>query len=80
MTPEERREDARRAKEMVNDPVFGKAVLALHNQWFGELMRASTDPARLELVARLKALEAIPHQLVTYITKELVAQKGNRNG
>lgn len=71
------KQDAREAKEVLDSPVFQKAILELRKRWFGELMASRMTPEKtLELVAELRALEAVPQQLAMYVSNEKFAAKG----
>lgn len=80
MNSEDRRNEAREAKDLLTDPAFLRALLALRKQWFDELMVAVVDGKKLELVAQLKALDMIGPRLQSYINREVLAQKGKQNG
>ena len=60
---------ADQAKELKDDPAFQAAVLALRKEWFGMLMASaqSSPEQKLELVARLRTLEALPQQLQVFM-------------
>jgi hypothetical protein len=52
------------AKELIERPSFKAAILDLRKRWFDELMTAAaTREQRDELIAKMKALEAIPAAL-----------------
>jgi hypothetical protein len=56
------------AKELLERPSFKAAILDLRKRWFDELMTAAeTREQRDELVAKMKALEAIPAALTVII-------------
>jgi len=74
-----RQELAKEAKELLDNRVFQAAILTCRKQWFGELMTTADDTAQRELVAKLKALEAIPQRLESLITDELIAQKKRKS-
>ena len=69
---------ADQAKELKDDPAFQAAILALRKEWFGMLMAGaqSSPEQKLELVARLRALETIPQQLQVFMSDwEMVKRK-----
>ncbi len=73
--PEEVKRDAREAGELLQDRIFLKAIIDLRKMWFGKLMGPRlTDGQKLELVAQLQALEAIPLQLSTYVNSQKMAK------
>jgi hypothetical protein len=56
------------AKELLENSAFKVAILELRKRWFDELMTAAeTREQRDELVAKMKALEAIPAALTVII-------------
>jgi hypothetical protein len=56
------------AKELIDNPAFKHAILELRKRWFDQLMTAApTAEAKVELVAQMKALEAIPAELTVLI-------------
>ena len=65
MDAEEVHHLADQAKGLKEDPAFQAAILALRKEWFGTLMAPNQMPPeqKLEIVARLQALEAIPQRL-----------------
>ncbi len=67
---------AREAKDLLDDRVFTTATRALHAQWYGELMSPATNDVakQTELIAKLRALEAIPQMLRHFIDSEKMAQ------
>lgn len=79
MESDERKELAREAKQLKDNPAFQAAILALRKQWFGELM---TDPAAhvMERVAQLRTLEAIPQQLQVFINDQTMAERRKTYG
>ena len=58
-----KRELADSAKALIEDKAFSSAILSLRKRWFEELMNATGTDEKLELIARTKALEAIPAEL-----------------
>ena len=60
---------ADQAKALKEDPAFQAAILALRKEWFGLLMAGaqSSPEQKLELVARLRTLEALPQQLQVFM-------------
>jgi hypothetical protein len=73
--PDARRELARQAKELKDDPAFQAAVQALRKQWFGELMTLSDEGAMVRMTLKIQALEALPQQLQVFINDEAMAQR-----
>jgi hypothetical protein len=69
------RQEAREAKELLGDPAFQRATLALRQQWYAELMTRTRKREKMELVSRLAALESIPAQLSSYVNSERMAQR-----
>jgi hypothetical protein len=68
--PHLRKEIAVESKAMLESRAFLFAVKALRQQWFGELMLCKDPNEKLELIAQLKALEAIPQRLEGFINDE----------
>ena len=69
---------ADQAKELKDDPAFQAAILALRKEWFGRLMAGAllSPEQKLDLVARLQALETIPQQLQVFMNDlEMVKRK-----
>jgi hypothetical protein len=76
--PEVVKEIAREARTILDNRAFLQAVIDLRKQWFGEMMDAKTDgPKVLELVAMLRALEAIPSRLASMTHDAQMAPRGN---
>lgn len=60
----QKRELHEAAKALLDDKAFTEAIKGLRKLWFDELMTAAdTAERKLELVAKIKALEAIPGSL-----------------
>lgn len=76
--PEVRKADARDARELLEDRIFGKAVDDLYEQALGKLMICKNAEEKLELVAQLQALKAIPLQLNHYVNSEKKAVQDAR--
>jgi hypothetical protein len=73
---EDRRELARGARDLLNDPAFKAACALLRTQWYHELIDSKVDWERLtELRAKLQVLEAIPAMIQKLITDETMAQR-----
>jgi hypothetical protein len=66
----ERKQRADDALELLENRIFTRAVLTLRQEWFQELMGAPSTDRRFELVAMLKALEAIPNRLQIYVNDQ----------
>ena len=74
--PEVVKSAARSATDILGNTAFQQAILDLRKQWFGSLMSATVDDAEARrLVAQLRALEAIPNQLQTYINSGKMLEK-----
>jgi hypothetical protein len=69
------RELAQGAKALQDDRAFKVAVAALENQWYGEMLMAQTVEEKLDRVAKLSALKAIPKMLDSLIASEKMAQR-----
>lgn len=79
--PEVVKEIAREARTILDNRAFLQAVIDLRKQWFGELMDAKTDsPKVLELIAMLRALEAIPGRLASMTHDAQMAPRGHDAG
>jgi hypothetical protein len=63
------------AHALLEDKAFLKAIADLRKHWFDELMIETTPRKQDELVAKMKALEDIPRQILSYVTDERIAQK-----
>lgn len=78
--PELRKAISREAGDFVEDRVFTLAIRALHQQYYGQLMNDGLKKSQvLDLVAKLRALEAIPARLRSMAKDEEIAQHGRRN-
>jgi hypothetical protein len=66
----ERKQRADDALELLENKIFTAAVLALRKEWFQELMTAGLADRKIELVAMMKALEAIPNRLQIYVNDQ----------
>lgn len=76
--PELRKALSREADELTDNRAFNLAMRALHATWYNELMSDGlTDSKVLELVAKLRALEAIPMRLRSMAKDEEIAQRGH---
>jgi hypothetical protein len=70
---------AKEAEGLLANRAFIQAVKDLRMQWFGELMNDKNDgPKVQELVAKLRALEAIPQLLDHLMTNQQFAQRGQQ--
>jgi hypothetical protein len=79
--PELRKAIAREAGDFVEDRVFNLACRSLHAQWYGQLMTDGLPKKQvLDLVSRLRALEAIPARLRSMAKDEELAQRGHHAG
>jgi hypothetical protein len=68
---------AREAKNLLEDRAFSTAIVVLQKQWYGELIDASADAAKVqELTAKLRALEAIPALLRNLMQASQFAPRG----
>ena len=68
----ERRDEA---KALLETKAFTDAILALRKRWFAELMEAESTEAKLGLIERIKALEAIPLELQTFVNDYTMAKR-----
>jgi hypothetical protein len=59
----EKRELAEDASDLLKDKAFQAALLSLRKRWFDQAIAAKSAETKLELLAQLKALEAIPQEL-----------------
>jgi hypothetical protein len=67
---------ARAATDLLTDKSFQQAILDLRKQWFAQLMIATKDDGEAgRLIAQLRALEAIPLQLQTYVNNAKMLEK-----
>jgi len=66
---------ASQSKELMADPAFKAAILALRKQWFAELMATTDEKQSMFLTMKLQALEAIPAQLQVFINNHTWAEK-----
>lgn len=67
---------ARSASDLLSNQAFNRAVLDLRKQWFGELMTTTGDYEEIQrIIAQLRALEAIPAHMQTYINDRTVMEK-----
>ena len=76
--PQARRALADDAKAWLETPAFLKAMADLKRRWQDEWVMQEDPRKRDELWARFRALDAIPSQLVSYLTDERVAQMRKR--
>ena len=61
-------EFAEAAQDLLDNKAFKQAILELRKRWFDELMTgADTREQRDEMVAKMKALEAIPLELTILV-------------
>jgi len=72
-----KKELADEARSLLDNRAFTQAILELRKRWFDQLMAVRTNEERLDLVAALKALEAIPTELQIQINNYTMAK---RNG
>ena len=78
-TIETKRELSEAAKEFLANPGCQAAILQLRQRWFGLLLgEAAATPAQAELCARLRTLEALPHELQTLINDYRMAAEKRR--
>jgi hypothetical protein len=70
-----KRELSLEAKELLENKAFTDAILSLRKRWFAELMEAENTDAKLALIERIKALEAIPLELQTIINDYTMAKR-----
>jgi hypothetical protein len=63
-----KKEFAEAAQDLLDNKAFKQAILELRKRWFDELMTgADTREQRDEMVAKMKALEAIPLELTILV-------------
>jgi hypothetical protein len=72
---EEVRRLAAESKDLMADPAFKAAILALRRQWHAEQMVALDDKVIVALALKMQALEAIPQQLQVFINDHTWAEK-----
>jgi hypothetical protein len=79
--PEERRDLAREARELLSEnSAFKVAAALLHKQWLGQLLNSRPDrETKDELVAQLRVLESVAQALQHLINSEAVAQQRAQN-
>jgi hypothetical protein len=66
----EKRELAESAGELLSNKAFEHACAQLEKDWVNELVTtAHTVERKLELIAQIKALKVIPHELKLYVDK-----------
>ena len=63
------------SKDLLGDPAFKAAILALRKQWFAEQMVTIDREAVFALALKMQALEAIPQQLQVFINDHTWAEK-----
>jgi hypothetical protein len=63
------------SKDLLGDPAFKAAVLALRKQWFAEQMATGDKELIYAFALRMQALEAIPKQLQVFINDHTWAEK-----
>jgi hypothetical protein len=70
------------AREILEEPAFKKAVTDLHDAWVRDLL--TIEPMSLdrqfEIIAKLKALEAIPIELQRLMKDYRMAVEAQRGG
>ena len=80
MDVDERKELARESGELVKNKAFQAAILALRKQWFNELMVDTNEDRNTRLIAKLRALEAIPQQLQVFVNDQMMAERKKTYG
>jgi hypothetical protein len=72
------KEIAKEAEGLKANRAFVVATQILQKQWYGELLDPKTTDVRkvLELVAKLRALEAIPQMLDHLMTDQVMSLRG----
>lgn len=76
----QKRELRDEAKELLATRAFTEAILSLRKRWFAELMEAEGTEAKLALIERIKALEALPQELQTIVNDYTMAQRRQGGG
>lgn len=76
----QKRELRDEAKGLLESKAFTDAVLALRKRWFAELMETESTEAKLSLIERIKALEAVPLELQTIINDYTMAARRQGSG
>ena len=66
---------ATESKQLLADPAFTAAILALRKQWFAQQMAMNDREAIVALALKMQALEAIPAQLQVFINDHTWAEK-----
>jgi hypothetical protein len=72
--PNDRRERADEAKEILDNKAFTAAVLALRKRYFELLMSAEDVEAKMCMIERIRALEDVPQQLQIFVNDQIMAQ------
>ncbi len=72
----QKRELSLQAKELLETKAFTEAILSLRKRWFAELMdETATTEAKLALIERIRALEALPLELQTLVNDFTMAKR-----
>lgn len=66
---------ASQSKELMADPAFKAAILALRQQLHAEQMATKDRDAMADLALKMQALEAIPQQLQVFMNDHTWAEK-----
>jgi hypothetical protein len=74
------KQHAREAESILDNQTFKKAVSDLRTRLTGALMASSGNERQLQLVAEMKALEAIEVQLTSYVNNGKFIAKRKANG
>ena len=72
--PNERKERATEAQELLDNKTFTAAILALRKRYFEMLMGAQTTEEKLQFIERIRALEDVPQQLNIFVNDEKMVQ------
>jgi hypothetical protein len=72
--PEERKELATEARELLDNKAFTTAILDLRKRWFAEMMVSADEAVDRSLKAKIQALEAIPQELQILINNQKMAE------
>jgi hypothetical protein len=72
--PEERKELATEARELLDNKAFTTAILDLRKRWFAEMMASADEAVDRSLKAKIQALEAIPQELQILINNQKMAE------
>jgi hypothetical protein len=76
--PEVRKELARDARTLLDDPAVKAAIALMRAQWYSELLDPKLDMSGVyELRAKLQVLDAFPKLLEKFVNDERIHGRGN---